>query len=484
MPDCPNDLALLRIVEGRATDDELRRWSAHASHCPACQEAFATLAATNLREVEGTLPPVSGEETRRALRRLRQLARATDAKNSTVSSFPLPGLTTLGGLGALVSRLAGPAAPIAGPMFAGADGEKHDPSVRNDANAASGSGEHTTDDALGFAGDSATASFHDAMTQSDPAKQFGEVPAGATPQDIYQGYSDTCAIRSQEIVLRDFGVHISQEQLIAEATQRGWYQPGHGTSPEAVGNLLEAHGVQVQRFENANIFNLSNELAQGHKVIIGVDAGELWDRGIGERVMDFIGLEQPDHALIVSSIDTTDPKNVKVILTDPGTGQVAAEYPMEQFIDAWKDSNCFMVSTVEPAPVFAPGMENFNYATGHLATVGELPYATFAELHDFALAPDTDVMALGRLELIFSQAAHHYHDLQLQFGQPMDFDAFANQPLNDFDATLSRRLISLAQSDPGVADPLHDFFHLDPVEPPSTPDASDLDAGQDPGALS
>lgn len=197
---------------------------------------------------------------------------------------------------------------------------------------------------------------------------------------VEQGYDDTCAIRSQELILRNFGVNISEDSLCQKAIENGWYVPGQGTDQSDVGNLLELHGVEVNRYENANIFNLTSELAKGHKVIIAVDSGELWTQGSLEEQEDQSGRQIADHALIVSGIDTTDPNDVKVILTDPGSGDIAKEYPMSQFIDAWQDSNFYMVATTEPAPLaFNPGMTNFDYSLGHIENIGHLPYEDFQE---------------------------------------------------------------------------------------------------------
>jgi hypothetical protein len=198
--------------------------------------------------------------------------------------------------------------------------------------------------------------------------QFGEEANNYVSPNVDQGYSDTCAVRSQQLVLNDFGIPVTQEDLIKEATQHGWYTQGEGTPLEYVGNLLENHGVEVNRFENANIFNLTNELAQGHKVIIGVDANELWHNGFWQHAKDSIIGDTPNHALIVAGIDTSDPNHVQIILEDPGTGDVAKAYPMEQFLDAWKDSHCFMVSTQEPAPLAfnQETMMGFDYDKGHI----------------------------------------------------------------------------------------------------------------------
>ena len=185
---------------------------------------------------------------------------------------------------------------------------------------------------------------------------------------VYQYYDDTCAIQSQHLVLQQFGIDVSQEELIAIAKENGWYAEGYGTPKEMVGKLLEYYGIDIQGSEGNNIFNIANELAQGHQIIVGVDAYELiypeetqgWDELYGEEA---------NHALVVVGIDTTDPNNVQVIVTDPGTGNRQMAYPADQFVEAWKDSNCFMVTTDqvptgEDTPVYNP-IDNF----GSISTV-------------------------------------------------------------------------------------------------------------------
>ena len=215
-------------------------------------------------------------------------------------------------------------------------------------------------------------------------KIIGAAGVEGQSSSIQQAYPDTCAIRSQEIILRDFGKNVTEEQLILEAQAHGWYVSGEGTSPDDVGELLKLHDVPYHEYHNANIYTLTSELAQGHKVIIGVDSGELWDKGIWENIEDNLGWQVADHALIVSGIDTSDPDDIKVVLTDPGTGDIAKEYPMAQFVDAWQDSNCFMVTTTEPPPQYLnlPEMENFDYVTGHIDSIGALAYDDFERSYE------------------------------------------------------------------------------------------------------
>lgn len=227
---------------------------------------------------------------------------------------------------------------------------------------------------------------------ADP--QFGTPQTDVQVWAGQQGYPDTCAIRCQEFVLEQFtGTLFDEAALVQEATSAGWYTPGGGTSLSDLGNLLESHGIAVSRYEGATVFHLANELAQGHKVIVGVDSGELWGQHpILEALEDRFGIAGADHAVVVSGIDTTDPDQVQVVVSDPGTGEAAAIYPLDQFVDAWRDSDFFMVTTQDPAPPSVPEMVNFDYGLGHIPAVWGLLYDQFFALGD---RPDAWDQALG-----------------------------------------------------------------------------------------
>jgi hypothetical protein len=223
--------------------------------------------------------------------------------------------------------------------------------------------------------------------------------AGEAVNPIQQQYSDTCAIKSQQIILNEFGIDVNEEQLVQYSAEHGWYQgDGSGTNMGNVGNLLEEAGIPCTRQANANAFNLVSELSQGHKVIVGVDSAELWGNKFTAWWNDFYHGDTPDHALIVSGIDTSDPNNVKVIVTDPGTGEGYKEYPLDQFMDAWSDSQCYMVSTDVPVPKVVPGMDNFDYSVGHIPNVAGMDYSDFQIFNDISCGlpvvaqTDMDVM--------------------------------------------------------------------------------------------
>ncbi len=245
---------------------------------------------------------------------------------------------------------------------------------------------------------------------------YKEGPVIGTPGDEYhQSYVDTCAIKSQQIIINEFGIPCTEDQLVQYSIEHGWYN-GQGTAPEDVGKLLEAANIPCKQQVDANVFNLVSELAQGHKVIVGVDSGELWNNNtMGSKfqnwMKDFFQGETSDHALIVAGIDTSDPNNIKVLVTDPGSGEHNKAYPIEQFMDAWADSRCFMVSTEVSVPQIVQGMENFDYQEGHVADVAGVTYSDFQIFNDMSMGiPSYIQLGSGEITCPMSSFVDAYMD--------------------------------------------------------------------------
>ena len=214
---------------------------------------------------------------------------------------------------------------------------------------------------------------------------------------IWQGNQPTCAIRSQEIILRDYGIFHSQDELIEFATKNGWFDPDPikgGTDKYAVGNLLDACGIPTTRTDNATIYDIISELKAGHRVIVSVDADELWvkkepnlfkrliaqvNNKANDKIQDFLGLEGANHALVVAGVNVNpkDPSDIKVTLIDSGTGDVCIEYSFKDFHNAWNDGHCRMISTDIPAPFqynyYTHQIEPSNVATSYAPSMIQMP---------------------------------------------------------------------------------------------------------------
>lgn len=185
------------------------------------------------------------------------------------------------------------------------------------------------------------------MEVNNANTQFGLPTYDLWAPKVQQLFDDTCAIKSQEIILNAAGIHVTEEELREEAINHGWYSPGCGTPIESIGELMQIHGMAVQPYVNASLFNLAAELSKGHPVIVGVDSGELWRPGADEITEDITEGKIPDHALIVSGIEFNDDYSDGVVnVIDPGTGEYCHAYGLEEFLDAWNDSDNFMISII------------------------------------------------------------------------------------------------------------------------------------------
>lgn len=157
----------------------------------------------------------------------------------------------------------------------------------------------------------------------------------------------TCAVQAQRGIIEAFtGRHVSEAELVYHATANGWLTD-QGTHPEDVGKLLELYGVPCHCRLGATIEELIGELALGRKVIVGVDADELWTNS---PLNDFFD-QAADHAIWVTGIDLRDPAHPKVIINDSGDPTGAGKaYDLSLFIDAWEDSGFHYVATDSAPP--------------------------------------------------------------------------------------------------------------------------------------
>ncbi len=170
---------------------------------------------------------------------------------------------------------------------------------------------------------------------------------GFTPQTT----SFTCAVMSQKMILDQFGVvdhgtgqPLSEARLVYDATVNGWLSDT-GTSIEDMGNLLEYYGVPAHH--GSGFDQMLMELAQGHQVMVPVNADKLWsDHGHSTELLDLLRGSGPNHALVFKGVRLNDEGELVAVLNDPGQPHGAGvEYPVEQFRAALDDSGFHFVAT-------------------------------------------------------------------------------------------------------------------------------------------
>lgn len=176
-----------------------------------------------------------------------------------------------------------------------------------------------------------------------------------TPGDasswVHQTTPFTCDVVSQQMILREFGVNTSEAQLTYEATAHGWLTD-RGTTPQDMAQLLELHGVHTHSEYNGSLDSLTSELAQGHKVIVAVDSNELWHSN--SPLVELFHSPRPDHAIVVTGLNMSDPSHPKVFVNDPGDPNGAGKsYALDQFLEAWSASGNTYVATDSAPPHLA-----------------------------------------------------------------------------------------------------------------------------------
>jgi len=157
---------------------------------------------------------------------------------------------------------------------------------------------------------------------------------------------NSCAVACQKGILESLtNQSIPESELSELAECNGWYDPSCGTSPLDVGRLLEAYGVPLERGHDYTAMDLLDALGRGEKVIVGVDANEIWT-----PIKDSYGnpVEQPDtgHAVWVTGMEVTDDGRAFVCLNDPGTPDGRCKIvALEDFLNAWNDFGNFATIT-------------------------------------------------------------------------------------------------------------------------------------------
>jgi hypothetical protein len=190
----------------------------------------------------------------------------------------------------------------------------------------------------------------------DPAQYSADGVIGNPEEDLQnwhqQTHSDSCAIVAQEFILDDLlGHHFTEDQLCHEAMDAGLYTPGSGTTLDALGGLLEMHGIHVQTEYGATLAQIEQQLAEGHKVIAAVDADKIWypDQE-GNNVLANAGGFPGSDANHAVQVIGYDPQTQMVILNDPGTPDGRGlMVPADRFLDAWGDGGDVMMHTTGQA---------------------------------------------------------------------------------------------------------------------------------------
>ena len=193
---------------------------------------------------------------------------------------------------------------------------------------------------------SISATYYWELPQYQPGENYPEGICGNPASSMQywepQGDSGPCALYSQMFIIEEFtGCDIDINEFTAMAESNGWYGGGGGTAPLNMNKMLDAYGIENEMSFHNDIDDIEECLNEGGRIIVAIDADEIWS---GEGGDLFSPTSVANHAVEVIGIDYSNPEQPMVILNDSGSPTGRGEMvPLDDFIDAWKDSECQMI---------------------------------------------------------------------------------------------------------------------------------------------
>ncbi|HEX5416282.1 MAG TPA: C39 family peptidase [Chloroflexota bacterium] len=144
------------------------------------------------------------------------------------------------------------------------------------------------------------------------------------------GVQGDCGLVSCQDVLLQNGVSVTEAEVIEHAAENGECvidpndpEMSGGTSPESQAELLRDYGIDANAESGDTIDDLADNIQSGKQVIIGVNAGILWNDA------QYYENGQANHAITVTAVvrDEQTGQILGVVVNDSGDGQT-------KFVDA------------------------------------------------------------------------------------------------------------------------------------------------------
>lgn len=161
------------------------------------------------------------------------------------------------------------------------------------------------------------------------------------------GFEGTCGICSCEGVLRQFGIEVTESELVEHAALNGEcaivldLEKCGGTSGFDQAEILRDHGVPAHMEQVDSLEDVAEHLEQGRAVIAQVNCGVLWNDG------NYFDDGGANHAIVVTGV-ARSPETGEVIgvfVNDSGTGQAGRLVDATEMRAAWLDAGGFAVVT-------------------------------------------------------------------------------------------------------------------------------------------
>ena len=150
-----------------------------------------------------------------------------------------------------------------------------------------------------------------------------------------------CAVLCEIYILHRRQLPYDEEWLLNTARRKDWLRP-EGTPLYCLGNLLTYSGMFVSRKYNSTIEDIQRAIEKDNDVVVGVDREKLY--------AEEVDLEDlTNHAVVVTHVgDGT------VTVFDPYEAPYISNIPLEDFMDAWKESQNYMIQVLQSVAEYEP----------------------------------------------------------------------------------------------------------------------------------
>ena len=150
-----------------------------------------------------------------------------------------------------------------------------------------------------------------------------------------------CAVLCEIFILHRRQLPYDEEWLLNTARRKDWLKP-EGTPLYCLGNLLAYSGMFVTRKYDSNLEDIKQAIKKDNDVVVGVDREKLY--------AEEVDLEDlTNHAVVVTHIE-----NNIVTIFDPYEEPYISNIPLQDFLNAWKESHNYMIQVLQSVDEYEP----------------------------------------------------------------------------------------------------------------------------------
>ena len=185
-----------------------------------------------------------------------------------------------------------------------------------------------------------------------------------------------CAVLCEIFILHRRQMPYDEEWLLNTARRKDWVRP-EGTPLYCLGNLLAYSGMFVSRKYNSTLEDIQRAIDKDNDVVVGVDREKLY--------AEEVDLEDlTNHAVVVTHVGEET-----VTIFDPYEAPYISNVAIEDFMDAWKESQNYMIQVLQSVTEYEP----------HPIDVDKIPLDGDLEELQEAIAENAhDVWAAARIK--------------------------------------------------------------------------------------